>query len=521
MRRSRSGRIEPFVPERRGGARDGRRARGCGQIDNGEAAVREALARDLGYRRVGPGGRRLRRGRSLARQHHPRPRDRPATATLLARGVGGYSGPALRPIALACVYACARAVDLPIVGMGGVPRGRDVLDLIAAGANASPLAPFLFADPDAPRASGWSSRASRRAKLPARDGRGSCRFDPARLCQRSDKKKDLQIGKTVPLDPRRVLLDLSGSWSRPRCRPRLPHARSISGWRRSTGERHPGPPREAEEGSEGRDAFRSRCPSEPARVRLDGEGLRHAHGGTQVRSGEGGAAAQPVPDQPVEDGGRALRAAAGRAVGLFNRGRLLSAPGPRAPSSSSPAPRVRARARYRARDRAHARARGGRLGDDTSAEARASRTAEYWFLTDDEFVRRVAAGDFLEWVPVRLGHALRDAPLGDRPHRGRGAGARPGARARGRARACRTRSRERHHLHRCAVVAELERRLRERATECDGGDRRAHRARARPARAGASEFRPYGRNDDVEPRDRGAGGDRRAELALAGTMAPP
>ena len=42
---------------------------------------------------------------------------------LLGRGAGGYSGPALRPIALACVHACADAVDLPIVGMGGVCTG--------------------------------------------------------------------------------------------------------------------------------------------------------------------------------------------------------------------------------------------------------------------------------------------------------------------------------------------------------------------------------------------------------------
>ncbi len=37
----------------------------------------------------------------------------------LARGTGGYSGPALKPVALAAVYACAAAVELPIVGMGG------------------------------------------------------------------------------------------------------------------------------------------------------------------------------------------------------------------------------------------------------------------------------------------------------------------------------------------------------------------------------------------------------------------
>ena len=68
----------------------------------------------------------------------------------LALGPGGYSGPALRPIALACVYACARAVELPIVGMGGVMSGRDALELVAAGASAVALGTVLFSDPSAP-----------------------------------------------------------------------------------------------------------------------------------------------------------------------------------------------------------------------------------------------------------------------------------------------------------------------------------------------------------------------------------
>jgi dihydroorotate dehydrogenase (NAD+) catalytic subunit len=68
----------------------------------------------------------------------------------LARGPGGYSGPALRPIALACVYACAEAVDLPIVGMGGIASGRDVADFVAAGASAVALGTILFSDPRAP-----------------------------------------------------------------------------------------------------------------------------------------------------------------------------------------------------------------------------------------------------------------------------------------------------------------------------------------------------------------------------------
>jgi dihydroorotate dehydrogenase (NAD+) catalytic subunit len=68
----------------------------------------------------------------------------------LARATGGYSGPALKPIALAAVYACARTTDLPIVGMGGVRTGRDALELVAAGASAVAVGTTLFADPHAP-----------------------------------------------------------------------------------------------------------------------------------------------------------------------------------------------------------------------------------------------------------------------------------------------------------------------------------------------------------------------------------
>ena len=68
----------------------------------------------------------------------------------LGPAVGGLSGPALKPVALAAVYACHRATDLPIVGMGGVQTGRDVLEFVAAGARHVALGTVLFADPDAP-----------------------------------------------------------------------------------------------------------------------------------------------------------------------------------------------------------------------------------------------------------------------------------------------------------------------------------------------------------------------------------
>ncbi len=69
---------------------------------------------------------------------------------VLGTATGGYSGPALKPIALAAVYACHRATGLPIVGMGGVATGRDALELVAAGASAVALGTVLFSDPGAP-----------------------------------------------------------------------------------------------------------------------------------------------------------------------------------------------------------------------------------------------------------------------------------------------------------------------------------------------------------------------------------
>jgi dihydroorotate dehydrogenase (NAD+) catalytic subunit len=53
---------------------------------------------------------------------------------VLANRVGGVSGPAIRPIAVRCVYDLYRAVEAPIIGTGGVISGRDALEMILAGA---------------------------------------------------------------------------------------------------------------------------------------------------------------------------------------------------------------------------------------------------------------------------------------------------------------------------------------------------------------------------------------------------
>lgn len=53
---------------------------------------------------------------------------------VLHNKVGGVSGPALKPIALRCVYEIRQAVSVPIIGTGGVTTGRDAVEMLAAGA---------------------------------------------------------------------------------------------------------------------------------------------------------------------------------------------------------------------------------------------------------------------------------------------------------------------------------------------------------------------------------------------------
>ncbi|MCX6545626.1 MAG: dihydroorotate dehydrogenase [Acidobacteria bacterium] len=65
----------------------------------------------------------------------------------LSNVVGGLSGPAIRPIAVRMVYDCARAVHIPIIGMGGIASARDVLEFMIAGATAVQVGTACFVDP--------------------------------------------------------------------------------------------------------------------------------------------------------------------------------------------------------------------------------------------------------------------------------------------------------------------------------------------------------------------------------------
>ncbi len=74
----------------------------------------------------------------------------------LAGTTGGLSGPAIRPVAVRCVYQVHAAMRagavrrVPILGMGGITSGRDALEFVLAGASGVALGTVLFNDPSAP-----------------------------------------------------------------------------------------------------------------------------------------------------------------------------------------------------------------------------------------------------------------------------------------------------------------------------------------------------------------------------------
>ena len=65
----------------------------------------------------------------------------------LSNGMGGLSGPAIRPIAVRMVYECRQAVSIPIIGMGGIMDATDALEFVLAGADAVQVGTANFVDP--------------------------------------------------------------------------------------------------------------------------------------------------------------------------------------------------------------------------------------------------------------------------------------------------------------------------------------------------------------------------------------
>lgn len=69
-------------------------------------------------------------------------------APRLANVIGGLSGPAIKPVALRCVWQVCQAVDIPVIGLGGICSAEDVLEFILVGAHAVQIGTANFISPD-------------------------------------------------------------------------------------------------------------------------------------------------------------------------------------------------------------------------------------------------------------------------------------------------------------------------------------------------------------------------------------
>jgi len=66
---------------------------------------------------------------------------------VLSIGTGGLSGPAVKPVALRMVWQVARAVKIPVVGLGGIMTAQDAIEFLMAGATAIEIGTANFLDP--------------------------------------------------------------------------------------------------------------------------------------------------------------------------------------------------------------------------------------------------------------------------------------------------------------------------------------------------------------------------------------
>ena len=68
-------------------------------------------------------------------------------APIIKNKTGGYSGPAIFPVALRMVYQVSQAVNIPVIGMGGISSGKDAIEMMIAGASAVEVGCANLVDP--------------------------------------------------------------------------------------------------------------------------------------------------------------------------------------------------------------------------------------------------------------------------------------------------------------------------------------------------------------------------------------
>jgi dihydroorotate dehydrogenase (NAD+) catalytic subunit len=70
---------------------------------------------------------------------------------VIPRGTGGLSGPAIRPVGVAATWKVSHAVNIPVIGLGGISSAEDALEYLLSGASSIQVGTVLFSEPDAPR----------------------------------------------------------------------------------------------------------------------------------------------------------------------------------------------------------------------------------------------------------------------------------------------------------------------------------------------------------------------------------
>ena len=98
----------------------------------------------------------------------------------LSNGTGGLSGPAIKPVAVAMVYKTAQAIDIPIMGIGGIMNAADAVEYFLVGASAIQVGTANFVDPDATMKiiAGLSDYLSKRGLRSIQDIIGKVKMQP-------------------------------------------------------------------------------------------------------------------------------------------------------------------------------------------------------------------------------------------------------------------------------------------------------------------------------------------------------
>ena len=230
--------------------------------------------------------------------------DRFTLRPYLGGGTGGLSGPAIKPLALRCVYEVSGAVDLPVVGMGGVTDVQDVLDFLACGASVVAVGAAGFRDPWLP---------ARLAKeLASRCSSGDClwrRWWAVPIVLRNSDAADRR--KAVAKGPA-----LGDNGVREQFSQHSPDSRTFTpaaDGSPAAGERHPLPAGQAQGGAQAGHGQHLRRARRPPGVSPYGQGVRHHHGRSEVRPGQDHQDPGALPGQPLQDGHRSDPSPATRA----------------------------------------------------------------------------------------------------------------------------------------------------------------------------------------------------------------